>query len=109
MTTEREAVNRERAAFCRGFDRGLARPYEASTVIVTRLYPLPKITRQRVVRDNEGYSWKVEGSRIYSSYPGDNAWVEAWRGMACSAGWTPGRIALLAELLDNPTETVDDQ
>lgn len=89
--------------------RGEARSRAAS------YYPLPKITRPRVVSDPEpGYDqkWRVKDGVL--EFNGHTGWREA-HGCSASGSYgtclfpTPARIMLWADLLANPTETVDDE
>jgi hypothetical protein len=107
MVTEREAVARERAAFVEGVIYCTAQsdtlnyePYAQRE----RLYPLPKVSRPRVVRDPHGaaHFWTVRDGRIRPSVhwsANDLQTIEAI---------TPERVALWADLLANPNEIVED-
>lgn len=132
--TEREAVMRERAAFERGyctcpftFSKGDAvadmevhdaRERSCLSAVIAREYPLPKVTRFRVVPDplSPCVDWRVigvcgeptlmcrtndeEGRSIWKVYPIDNGGVHHMP--------TTERVKLWADLLANPTEMVDD-
>lgn len=106
--TEREAVERERAAFCEGAESLYVRDeipgavYSAYAEVrdsAPAKYPLPKITRERIKRDpsNAGWRWCVRGGAI-ALYDSDSLPM-------CTP--TPERTALWADLLANPTEQVD--
>jgi hypothetical protein len=105
--TEREAVLRERKAFYCGAahqhdtDAGGNQVWEEGR----RRYPLPKVTRPRVVRDREGWKWQCIDGRIQWSGP------RGWRFadvMTYAVRVTPERVVLWADLLANPTEDVED-
>jgi hypothetical protein len=71
-------------------------------------YPLPKVTRPRVVMDGDGAGWRfipisegVENGRFERSDTRD-----LWRPVSQVPAW-PDIIAILADLLANPTEEVD--
>lgn len=76
-------------------------------------YPLPKVTRPRVVRDPEHggggsyYEWSVQHDRVHFrwSFAALDDWKEATGGIAnMLLTPTPERIAVWAYLLANPTE-----
>ncbi len=110
--SEREAVKRERKAFEDGMVRGSAREFTNIARVrqaASEAYPLPKITRPRVVDDphdcQEGSAWRVVEGRIEYRWKGDKP--SAWRQYA-SSPITPERVAMWANLLANPTEEVPD-
>lgn len=105
--TEREAVLRERKAFVEGARRicvaansGIIRMFDHERD-AAEIYPLPTITRPRVVRDPHGIDirWTVR-SRQVVAYDSDQ--------FPCAVGVTPERVKLWADLLANPTEEVPD-
>lgn len=113
--TEREVVLRERKAFLQGIR-------STSFLMVTddsywsdeavRRYPLPLITRPRVVKDPEaGFDqrWRVVDGCLEYAVP-NGPWHKAhkrsnWSGVEQP---TPARIRLWADLLHNPTEEVTE-
>jgi hypothetical protein len=107
--TEREAVLRERDAVQRTvvalwdrIKRGDAlHNWEGSESLAKRLYPLPLVTRPRVVADpvlGVQFRWCVRAGML-ARYDADRTpYVEP----------TPERVALWADLLANPTEQVED-
>jgi hypothetical protein len=123
--TEREAVLRERAAaeaVLDAFKTAFARmekgyrdwakaaplawwPCHMRTHDIAKMFPLPKVTRPRVVRDREGWKWQCIDGRIQWSGP------RGWRFadvMTYAVRVTPERVVLWADLLANPTEDVED-
>ena len=110
--TEREAVVRERKAFGLGWrmqreNGGSLREGEG---LADRLYPLPSITRPRVVKDPEAkdYEWRFHDGRMQvrrgkNAFDGGGEWV-------CPCNWQPTaeRVRLWADLLQNPTEEVTE-
>ena len=114
--TERQAAFRERAAFAEGVTWERARGprwSDGAQTIAERHYPLPRITRPRVVQDSTGVYWRVvvahDDARIeYAELfaPGRFTDVTCFRpGMP---GVSPERVALWADLLARPTEDVPD-
>ncbi len=107
--SEREAIMREREAYENGMVRGSAREFismEDLREAVRRTFPLPKVTRPRVVTDREnptivwrftehaGFEWKPVGA-------------ESWM-MRGSDYQTPRKVVMWADLYANPTEEVED-
>lgn len=67
-------------------------------------YPLPKVTRPRVVETaRSGYEWRIVGGALQER----RIDTELWR---IAEGWVgdPENMRVLADLLANPTEEVDD-
>jgi hypothetical protein len=102
--TEKELRLAQRRAFFTGirfhtYD-GRA-PYEEAA----RKYPLPTITRPRVIdaEDARGnpVKLKIENGKVWRSGSrlGADEWYESWYG--------PAYYTAVAELAKNPTETVD--
>ncbi len=125
--TEREAVMRERAAFVKG--RSYAEPHGDDDVCNAAKrngkpcawcemkaeveYPLPKVTRPRVVRDPHAnsYEWSIRerGNAQWRRVNGHNRiWLDPGD---AETQWVMSRerITMLADLLANPTETVDER
>ena len=106
--TERETVLRERAAFRAGIEfaaherigSGHLQPcQDCARGIVTR-YPLPLVTRPRVV-EIQGALYRVgENGRLQQQSAG--AWVETYVRLDAE------RVKCFAALLENPTEIVED-
>lgn len=119
--TQREFVMAQRAAWRSGVDfgTGLKRPHEypdhpcaACDRKAAELFPLPKVTRPRVVADPHSLQmfWRVgvmgNGTNGLQSARSADAseWVVCGNyGLAI----TPERIKLWADLLENPSETVE--
>jgi hypothetical protein len=116
---EREAVLRERKAFVAGAVQhrsggdcvgevscgGCAELASDFAEKAKRRYPLPKVTRPRVVTTVDG-CWRFANGRIQwksAMFPDDRDWEDA------DASWTltGPRIRLFVDLVANPTETVD--
>lgn len=118
--TEREMVERERRAVARtaeemfrifglSVDRPTTTPrgWEGSLTLANRLYPLPKVTRPRVVRDTRGsgLEWRsVDGRLQYRDRDAGGGWRPESE-IAISPD--PDRVAMWSSLLASPTETVD--
>lgn len=123
LVSEREAVERERAAFVAGcvYLDGESQRLRYITRAKTR-YELPKVSRPRVVTDPEpGFSqewryvdgllwYRVEGhadrewgwTRLEKLHTRENTWE------TCTMP-TPKRLAFWAELAANPTELVESE
>lgn len=103
MVTEREAVLRERGAFIVGA-RLVSPPRRNDTLLAETKarYPLPLITRPRVVTDNEGVEWRIVDEVLQTRVRPKGDW----------GSWMPKiswqRIDLLADLTANPTEQIPD-
>ena len=113
MPTEREAVARERAAWDEAADffrhtLSAGRGGEFSKQARDRRYPLPKTTRPRVVKDPIGpYEWRcVDGELEYRLPDVELSWRDG-----SPLGWslTPARVALWADLIERPTEDVEEE
>lgn len=124
--TERDLVLAKQEAFVEGslltfrhFDCSLGSEaglkWRGSSNLAAERYPLPKVTRPRVVQDphERGMRWRVLRDKdqhgvTYLEYNAFNTGADAsWRtglGTYCA---TAERVALWADLLANPTEEVD--
>lgn len=108
--TEREVVLRERKAYVAGW-RDVNRL--DGDMAATRLYPLPSITRPRVVKDPAypSYEWRVvDGLLEWRRDPYSSGWVsiETAGGFIGIYAATKQRVAVWADLLSNPTEEVTE-
>lgn len=105
--TERQAVERERAAWVEGFlcgaDNHSATVRSIALGAAVRHYPLPKITRPRVVADEFGVQWKVVDGEVVLHANGDDGGIDV-----NDYNTTTKRILLWADLLNNPTEEVEE-
>lgn len=108
MVTERDAVLRERKAWdeC-AYRLSLVGTGSAeSEQLKNDLYPLPKVTRPRVVNDpsDSTVEWRFENNAglVWRAVPGFPMWngVSTWYPK-------PERVKMWADLLANPTEEVD--
>ena len=118
MVSERDAVERERNAYVRGWcdhggfsDRGHGN--------ASRLYPLPKVERPRVVQDPHEqfpeHSWKIEEGHVYWRCNGSRWRLADFGDLVQNTDdpelittLTPMRLRALADLLANPTELVEE-
>ena len=108
--TERDLVLAKREAFCAGrgaafvhYDIGApqGKAWPGSAHLAAERYPLPKVTRPRVVTREDGCQLRISGGQLqYKWLDGD------WREYG-SINWTPAQRAAMADLLANPTEEVD--
>lgn len=136
--TERDVIQRERAAFAEGVhwthayahqawmfktdnaayrrDERLALPLlqlEAVGVEAARRYPLPKVTRPRVVKDTDGTRWRISEGRLQFMRGGGDWLCMLGESRSGSDRYgmglvpTPERIRLWADLLANPNEEVE--
>jgi hypothetical protein len=110
--TEREAVLRERDAFKQGAEfAGGYRDSDLRQIEVARRYPLPKVTRPRVVRDplDASIEWTVLDDHLHwrrvVGYIATE-WMLGPQG-APLGHVTAEMCRVWADLLDNPTETVE--
>ncbi len=99
--SERDAVLRERAAYAKGCaNRMLAVDRFTWNLAAEKAYPLPKVERQRRVRDPEELraTWYNDptGGITLSGGPTREYWP------------TAARVAVWADLLARPTELVED-
>lgn len=123
MVTEREAVMRERAAFVRGSQfedeawREMLRVNHSSGAdcidASRKRYPLPKVERPRVVVETSVHgrtvAWKYEHGALWWRNPrGSGEWYSLMSPRTSEMFITPERVKLLADLLANPTELVED-
>lgn len=112
--TEREVVLREREAFVKGWkdfqSERVACAEEDCYQAAARHFPLPTVTRPRVVRDsyNADREWKFVDGKLLTRTHWEPKWRDANTGPDRMPGWTPERVKLLAELIANPNETVPD-
>jgi hypothetical protein len=110
--TERELVLAQREAFKRGYDNRhvgeATTPWGSWPGIVEAaemLYPLPKVTRPRVVRDNT-LEWKYENGHFAYRYGGASDWHST---QYSEVPINRRRVEVLADLLANPTEEVESE
>jgi hypothetical protein len=114
--TEREAVLRERRAYILGLQDACWRDPETeedamarAEIDAARRYPLPRVTRPRVVRDPEHRPalWRLRNGALEVLIDGTESWhVYPRSGEGLKA--TGARLNVWADLLANPTETVED-
>ena len=107
MITEKEAVMRERAAAHWGW--AIYSPPRDNSCFATaceKRFPMPRVTRPRVVTDRDGYTFRVEGGEV--QYRGTGAsWYQV--GLNNSISVNQERIRLWADLLNSPLETVEEE
>jgi hypothetical protein len=112
--SERDVVMREREAFqrgCRYAAGAILRSTHVDQERAAKSYPLPTITRPRIVTDRDGYRWAVIDGALMMARPGviTSEWTwappppAAWNGN----NW-PVTMAALKELITSDTETVPD-
>lgn len=110
MPTEREAVLRERRAFLSGVGRTLTETH--AKLAAAEYYPLPKVTRPRVVTDSGAgliareTSWRVVGGAL--QWKTGSEWNNLAGPMNEGMFITAQRVRILADLLANPTEEAED-
>lgn len=107
--TERDAVLREREAYAKAMHRARCPEYNVCEPCKRRAaeaYPLPKVTRPRVVTDSIGAMCYrvVNDVTEWADVDADN-----WRPMMVKVNdLIPEQLAALADLWTNPTEEVED-
>ena len=116
--TEKEVVLREREAFRAGasavfvafgidpWGHRSSGEWQGSEHIARARYPLPKVTRPRVVTcPKNGAQFRV----IDGELQGRDTVLDGWLSVATIIyNVTPDRVALWADLLANPTEEVEE-
>ena len=106
--TEREVIEMQREAFKYGVSHGQNYPcltYKECEGASERMYPLPKVTRPRVVRDEWDCEWRSLGGKMEFRLFGCREWKASVD--YGSVDITPSRVGIWADLLANPTEEVD--
>ena len=103
--TERDMIVRERRAFVEGANYGATGATMRIYSEAEHRYPLPKVTRPRVVTDEYGDLWKFENGVFRWS----NCHKDAIQWEHVNPAWAPTAtlVTLWAALLANPTETVE--
>lgn len=107
VLSESDAVRRERKAYQSGAEdwvtdevvRGVRSTLPNIKEKAARRFRLPQVERPRVVTDGSK-EWRIENGEVQVRYS------NTWQGH-CREYITTARIALLADLLANPTELVD--
>ena len=108
--TAREYVMAQREAFKAGVDEG--RDSRLVFLVDARsklLYPLPRVSRPRVVRDADGTEWRVFGDLQFRHF-GEWRHHSRYPSGAFSRYYLPidaEHAPLWADLFANPTETVE--
>lgn len=111
----RALVQAQRDAFVAGAEWRASTDVLKARIVAASRYPLPKVTRPRYVRDPENVNreWKVERGELYTRRY-DNGTVDWYPvAAACLRGETVppptiARVRLWADLIENPTEEVQD-
>lgn len=123
--TEREMVLAKRAAYVlgAGYEYGYAiagrlptrelasaeRELRRERLAADR-YPLPSVTRPRVVRDTYSCEWRAVDGALEWRTVGHISWTPPEpSGRVDGMYLYPDRVQLLADLLANPTETVEGE
>lgn len=109
MYTERDLILAKRQAFEDGFElgwKGQTTEWRGLLTEAEARYPLPKVTRPRVVQ-YPLYHWKkwrvIDGELQRNGSEDDS---DEWVSTPLSV-MTAARVRVLADLLANPTEEVD--
>ena len=110
MVSEREAVLRERHAFITGANLPSFLLSKSIPAIAAERYPLPTVTRPRVVTDENGEEWSIGPTGLLQHR---DPTVSEWkRGLVSQTGRAfvadKARVALWTDLFANPTEQVDE-
>ena len=124
MVTEQEARRREQRAFEKGSDwtwRQTSPGHNSETLVdprppsasaeAARRYPLPKVTRPRVAKDELGVEYQVMDNEVRYRWRPSFPWAPVGRPGLCGMGYplpTPERIRLWADLLERPLEEVTE-
>lgn len=116
MSDEKKYTERERIAFMReAFTEGRLIPYlptrERAWAEAVERYPLPKVSRPRVVADphmrDNAVSWRVVDDVIQYRYNRDPV-IDSWIVGPPDFLPTRERVVMWADLLANPVEIVED-
>jgi hypothetical protein len=111
MPTERETVLREQAAYAVGYMNGANNWTDAAIARskdeAAHSYPLPKVTRNRVVKDEYDCEWRMGHGAIEWRGLGQAEWCTKLHVGHLSLTITPRRAAVIADLFANPTEEVE--
>lgn len=124
LVTERDAVLRERAAFQQGadavfkhfgigFGTQTSKSWEGSAYIAASRYPLPRVTRARVVTYRySGFRYRIIDGELQFKSADDTVWRRSLLNdqplvLLNSSDRETARMVL--DLLDNPTETCPDE
>lgn len=105
MATERDLVLASRKAWLYGSQAGHHVTGEVTDRLLEALYPLPKITRPRVVKfdpTNHSELCVIAGNLMERHGPSFE-WFNA-----CGWQWSAEFVAFAAALFANPTEEVED-
>lgn len=113
--SEKDAVLREQAAYLYGLKRGMLQkcendnPYCAACKYEAEsIYPLPKVTRPRVVTWKDGAKFKVEFGALLCKPSPDHGWFsDTFTRYEYEFMEHPELLRKLAGLIDSPTEEVD--
>ncbi len=77
---------------------------DEAPLAAARLYPMPHVSRPRVVTDASKREWRVVDGKLEYRGEDHRPWSNA---EGCSFFITSERVRILADLLANPTELVD--
>lgn len=109
--SEKDAILREREAFKQGVitwqrTTEMDPSWPGITAAANRAYPLPKVTRPRVVTDRYGVSWKIDDGELRNLCDGE--WTGSVRTLDGGIlAPTLDRVKLWADLLERPDEEVE--
>jgi hypothetical protein len=106
------AASRMFGATCLSIEhRAEARPCRYCRAAAAKRYPLPTITRPRIVTDRDGYRWAVIDGALMMARPGVITSEWTWAPPP-PAAWNgdnyPVSMAALKDLITSDTETVPD-
>lgn len=105
--TARDLILAKREGFATHCKRMCGWSDKTAERVAAEEYPLPKITRPRVVTDSQGTEFRVRDGDLLEGRRQDRPDNPGW-GQFSAWDITPERIRLWADLLANPTEEVDD-
>ena len=112
--TEREYVTAQREAYVKGAQKwacySCADNIDIPQAQAKHDYPLPRVTRPRVVRDEYGRQWRaINGDLFFREDGMPFADKRGWRGIDDEQWHLDSHlIPTWADLLANPTEIVDE-
>jgi len=113
MISEKDAILRERRAWIAGLRGSTYQPSLTSkreNELAAQMFPLPKLTRPRVVRDADGNEWCFRDSRDTALLMCKPARFGDWINDSHPdyPSMTRERLALMVELIKHPTEEIED-
>jgi hypothetical protein len=108
--TDRELIESERAAFLAGINAkpSIGDPWRGAACEAAARYPMPKVKRQRIVTEKNGRQWRFDDTHFHTRSAIDRLWMVMGDRDGPTLSLTVERVELWADLLENPTEEVEE-